>query len=718
MNSVAANMPLFLSDMMIIGQENNAPRRAKIGTFHHSVADFSVVVPTRGSQENITRTVHMLEGAFRDTPYEVVFVDRGNEDSSQQIAYYREHGVDIHIVSIDAATECTLLLEASTLATGHTVCFLSPELTNMEEAIRKVAHAMNDPECDLVVVAGAVSGPTDTVLVACQREVLDRELIVDPENIIATLLTGADQSRVFRIPYSEKSHLPEPVQEHVTTQPVKQTQKKVQSKATSTFIPATTQEHVIAKREHNKRERRGLWIFLGIVLLMIFITSAIVFIALKSGIGGETIFQMLFMGFALLLCTQGLFALFLMLYTWEDPERMKRGRSPKEFAPPEKSFTVMIPVRHEEAVIGQTLATIASVNYPTDLVQILVICSDDDTGTIRAVAEANQEIGAPNIHQVVYDAEPTCKPNGLNHALAESTGDVVVIFDGEDEPHRDILNVVNTVILRDGADVVQSGVQLMDYRSHWFSMFNVMEYYFWFKSSLHFFAKSGMMPLGGNTVFFDRTFLERVGGWDNYCLTEDADIGIRMCNLGAKTSVVYDEKHTTREETPPTVASFIKQRTRWSHGFLQILLKGAWLKLPRFHQKFLACYLTLWPLMHALLFLYIPISIWFALTHKIPAYIAVLVNLPLLIVLMHFAFFLLGLWQFTRDYKLTFPIWMPLKALIFYIPYQVLLGLGAFRALWRLVKGDLTWEKTEHTNAHRTNTQKTQTVHNELLEHP
>ena len=37
----------------------------------------------------------------------------------------------------------------------------------------------------------------------------------------------------------------------------------------------------------------------------------------------------------------------------------------------------------------------------------------------------------------------------LNVALREPHGDVVTIFDAEDEPHPDIFNVVNTVMLRE-----------------------------------------------------------------------------------------------------------------------------------------------------------------------------------------------------------------------------------------------------------------------------
>ena len=66
---------------------------------------------------------------------------------------------------------------------------------------------------------------------------------------------------------------------------------------------------------------------------------------------------------------------------------------------------------------------------------------------------------------------------------------MVTIFDAEDEPHPDIFNVVNTVMLREEAQVVQCGVQLMNYADRWFSALNVLEYFFWFKSRMHYHAR-------------------------------------------------------------------------------------------------------------------------------------------------------------------------------------------------------------------------------------
>src|SRR5207244_6933712 len=122
------------------------------------------------------------------------------------------------------------------------------------------------------------------------------------------------------------------------------------------------------------------------------------------------------------------------------------------------------------------------------------------------------------------------------------------IFDAEDEPHPDILNIINTSMLNEDIDAVQSGVQLMNHNTKWFCFLNVLEYFFWFKSSMHFFARIGMTPPGGNTVFVRRELLEQLGGWDVNCLTEDAELCIRLCLAQACLRLFYDDEYVTREE--------------------------------------------------------------------------------------------------------------------------------------------------------------------------
>lgn len=425
--------------------------------------------------------------------------------------------------------------------------------------------------------------------------------------------------------------------------------------------------------------------------------------AVASGlISLNTILPVFITFFSLLLSFQGIFTLVWMLYAWEDPEDVDRHKSPQEFYQPKYSFTALIPARHEEKVIKDTIRAVNNINYPTNLKEVLVLCREDDQGTIAKAQEAIEELGQKNARLVIFNSFPINKPHGLNYGLKEAKKEVITIFDAEDEPHSDIYNIVNTVMIRDQVDVVQSGVQLMNYRSHWFSALNVMEYFLWFKSGLHFFLRIGnVTPLGGNTVFFKKQWLERISGWDENCLTEDADIGIRLILAGAKTRVIYDEQHSTQEETPTSVAGFIKQRTRWNQGFLQIFIKGDWGKLPQLRQKFVTLYVLLSPLIQASLLLYAPVAIWVAFTQKMPMIVSLFSFVPLYLFFLQILVYIVGLYEFAKAYKLKFPFWMPLKVLLIFYPYQFMLMFSSFRAFYRIVFSRNGWEKTLHTNGHR-----------------
>jgi cellulose synthase/poly-beta-1,6-N-acetylglucosamine synthase-like glycosyltransferase len=184
-------------------------------------------------------------------------------------------------------------------------------------------------------------------------------------------------------------------------------------------------------------------------------------------------------------------------------------------------------------------------------------------------------------------------------------------------------------------------------------------------------------------------------------LTEDADIGIRISCLGEPMRVVYDDRYVTREETPPTLAQFIKQRTRWNQGFLQTLLKGDWKRLPTHGQRLLALYTLAFPGAQALLGVYVLGALVMMATVKVPTLLAMLLNLPFYLLIAHFCLAVIGLYEFTHAHGLK-PSWKtPLLMAVCYLPYQWVLAYASLRASLRHVRGINNWEKTQHVGAHR-----------------
>jgi cellulose synthase/poly-beta-1,6-N-acetylglucosamine synthase-like glycosyltransferase len=408
---------------------------------------------------------------------------------------------------------------------------------------------------------------------------------------------------------------------------------------------------------------------------------------------------------SLLLTVQAAHSLYLMIYTWDQPRADALARVPQVRAAPALSFTAIVPARHEEDVIQVTVDRVAHADYPARLVQIIVVCSTDDVGTIeRAAVTINRlrAAGRDNVELVVFDDGPVNKPHGLNAALAHARNRVVAVFDAEDEIHPEIFSIVNTIMVGEQVRVVQAGVQLMNYKSNWYSTFNVLEYFFWYRSRLHYHARHGAIALGGNTVFFAREVLDALGGWDERNLTEDADIGLRICVMGERVRVVYDHRYVTKEETPPTLRQFVRQRTRWSQGFMQTLRKGTWKQLPTRGQRLLAWYTLVFPHAQALLGLYLPVAVLAALLLRAPVPVALLSWLPVFLITGHFLTAVIGLYEFTEAHGLKASPWTVLVMALTWLPYQLVLAYAAMRALRRQMLGIGDWEKTAHIGAHRT----------------
>jgi cellulose synthase/poly-beta-1,6-N-acetylglucosamine synthase-like glycosyltransferase len=386
------------------------------------------------------------------------------------------------------------------------------------------------------------------------------------------------------------------------------------------------------------------------------------------------------------------------LHAWRTPETHEATAFSSRDDEPGLSFSLIVPMRHEpEFVVAATLNRLLDQSHP-DL-EVILSVGDDDPDT---VALAHREAArAPDRILVSVDRSPVkSKPRQLNTALRLAGKDVVGIFDAESQAHPDLLRRIDATFREKGADVVQGGVQLMNYDSSWYALRNCMEYYFWYRSRLHLHAARGFIPLGGNTVFVRRALLEEVGGWDPDCLAEDCDLGVRLSTLGHRIAVAYEPELCTREETPDTIRALVRQRTRWNQGFLQVLHKGDWRRLPTPGLRLLARY-TLWqPLLHAFAGVAIPVAILTTLFTRMPLPVTMVTFLPLLPTLAAVAFDAVALHDFGRSYGVRIRPVHYAKLVAGAPFYQVLLAWAAVRAVVRDRRGHDNWERTEHRGAH------------------
>jgi cellulose synthase/poly-beta-1,6-N-acetylglucosamine synthase-like glycosyltransferase len=385
-----------------------------------------------------------------------------------------------------------------------------------------------------------------------------------------------------------------------------------------------------------------------------------------------------------------------MLYAWRTPTSLAGSRLARADVATTHSFSLIVPARHEQEVLEGTLSRLARIDHP-DFEVLVVVGSDDDQ--TRAAAERVAARHPERVSVVVDGGWPKSKPRALNAALPHCSGDITGVFDAEDDVHPAILERVDQCFQNTAADVVQAGVQLMNFRSSWLTVRNVLEYYFWFRSRLHFHASQGFIPLGGNTVFVRTQLLRAVSGWDPDCLAEDCELGVRLSALGARTVVFYEPELVTREECPPTLKAFARQRTRWNQGYLQTLARGHWRRLG-LRQRALGAYVLAMPYLMAIVWLTIPVAVITALTLKMPVPIALISFLPAVPMVSMLAVEVVGLGEFCRTYGERASARDYLRLVLGVFAYQSVLAFAAARAVVREVRGDRGWEKTEHLGLH------------------
>jgi cellulose synthase/poly-beta-1,6-N-acetylglucosamine synthase-like glycosyltransferase len=449
-----------------------------------------------------------------------------------------------------------------------------------------------------------------------------------------------------------------------------------------------------ADRELGRRSTRWRGVRRGALLAALAPLSATAVAAALLGAGSALYFA--YVTVSLMLGGVAATTLVWTLHAWRTPDSLSDSGSADIDLGPAHSFSLIVPAREEESVLESTLSQLMMSSHPR--FEVLVVVGDDDPGTLAAaerVAERHPEI----VRVIVDTGVPKSKPTALNAALPHCTGELTGVFDAEDHVHPALLTRVDQRFQMTGADVVQAGVQLMNFHSSWLTVRNVLEYYFWFRSRLHLHARQRFIPLGGNTVFVRTPILRAVGGWDPSCLAEDCELGVRLSALGAHTVVFYDPELVTQEECPPTLGAFIRQRTRWNQGYLQTLAKGYWRRLP-LRQRALGAYILAMPYLMALAWVLIPVALATAIAVNAPVGVTLISFVPALPVVSMLLAEIVALGEFCREYHQRASIRDYLRLVAGLPFYQAVLTFASARAVTREARGARGWEKTEHLGLH------------------
>ena len=368
------------------------------------------------------------------------------------------------------------------------------------------------------------------------------------------------------------------------------------------------------------------------------------------------------------------------------------------------TYTVLVPMYKEPEVLPFITRALRNLDYPLSKLDIKLVLEEGDHETI----DKAKALGLEGMFEIIRvpPSHPKTKPKACNYALAFARGELLTIYDAEDQPEPDQLKKA-VVAFRKAPPrtaVIQARLNFFNAEQNWLTRMFTLEYSLWFDFYLPALEALNIpIPLGGTSNHFDMHVLRSVQAWDPYNVTEDADLGIRFTQRRYKVGVVNS---TTFEEANSRLGNWIRQRSRWIKGYMQTYLVH--MRRPlRLYRKLgfvgfwgfqlfiggaVLSYL-LAPVLYAM-FIFWVFTKSFVLNAVFPPLVLYfsMFNLTigngLLIYLSMISVFKRRHYRLI-PYALTAPV------------YWLLQSVAAYKGLWQLIHDPFYWEKTTHGLANR-----------------
>ena len=364
-------------------------------------------------------------------------------------------------------------------------------------------------------------------------------------------------------------------------------------------------------------------------------------------------------------------------------------------------YTIIVALYREAAAVEDLVAALRSLDYPAEKLDVKLVVEADDIET--GLALLRLELGPPFEIVTAPAAGPRTKPKALNAALALARGSFTAVYDAEDRPDPDQLRRALDAFLGTDEDLacVQASLTIDNTDDSWLARLFTAEYAAQFDLFLPGLAALELpLPLGGSSNHFRTAALRKVGAWDPYNVTEDADLGMRLARLGYRSTIV---RSSTYEEAPSRCGPWLRQRTRWFKGWLQTWLVH--MRSPRRlfadlgFSGFVSFQLVvggsvLAALIHPLVlagFLYSYFAGLPFFGHNGPLVTTLAWVYGAALIAGYLTSIILGLRGLKRRGLMRAAWWLMAVPL-----HWLLLSAAAWRALYQLMRDPQRWEKTEH----------------------
>jgi exo-beta-1,3-glucanase (GH17 family)/cellulose synthase/poly-beta-1,6-N-acetylglucosamine synthase-like glycosyltransferase len=232
--------------------------------------------------------------------------------------------------------------------------------------------------------------------------------------------------------------------------------------------------------------------------------------------------------------------------------------------------SVHVPTFNEPAeMVIATLDSLARLDYP-DYEVVVVDNNTPDPAVWRPVEAHCRRLGS---HFRFFHVAPLqgFKAGALNYALKKSdpAAEIVAVIDADYQVSENWLRDLAPLFADPELAIVQAP---QDYRDGHESLFKAMcqsEYLGFFRIGMVTRNERDAIIQHGTMTLVRRSTLEAVDGWSEWCITEDAELGLKVFEQGP--SAIYTSQTYGRGLVPDNFLDFKKQRFRWAYGAVRIL---------------------------------------------------------------------------------------------------------------------------------------------------
>lgn len=229
------------------------------------------------------------------------------------------------------------------------------------------------------------------------------------------------------------------------------------------------------------------------------------------------------------------------------------------------TIDVLVPTYNEDVdLLRGTLKACMQLDLPHNT----YVLDDGKRDDVRALAKA---LG---VRYITRDNNLHAKAGNLNHALEQTDGEYVVIFDADHVPEPHFLHRVLGYFRDEKLAMVQTPHAFYNFDTFQGS-FDPNKNKFWEEGQLFYnVIQSGKNALdsvifAGSAAMFRRKALRDVGYIAVETITEDMHTGIRLSMAGWKT--MFISERLIAGQAAADVTTFHSQRLRWAEGNLSIL---------------------------------------------------------------------------------------------------------------------------------------------------